>query len=76
MALIGRVVPIKDVKSYIKAAALLKAALPEVRILMIGPSDEDPEYAKECHDLVESLQLGKTFEFTGKVDIAGSVGRT
>jgi len=69
VALIGRVVPIKDVKSYIKAVHMLKQALPEICAFMIGPDDEDKEYAKECRELVESLQLGGTFTFTGKINI-------
>jgi len=69
VALIGRVVPIKDIKTYIKAIGMLKSALPEILALIIGPSDEDPEYSKECMELVEHLDLKQTLLFTGKVDI-------
>lgn len=69
VALIGRVVPIKDIKTFIKAVAILKESLPEVRALMLGPSDEDPDYARECHELVEHLKLGSNLSFTGKVAI-------
>jgi glycosyltransferase involved in cell wall biosynthesis len=74
IALIGRVVPIKDIKSYIKAVHIIKQSLPAIRAFMIGPSDEDPEYARECSTLVEHLELQNNFIFTGKVDIADYLG--
>jgi polysaccharide biosynthesis protein PelF len=66
VALIGRVVPIKDVKTYIRAADILRRSVPDVRCLMIGPYEEDPAYYEECRQMVESLGLGGTFEFTGR----------
>lgn len=69
VALIGRVVPIKDIKTFIKAIGMLKASMPEVLGLVIGPVDEDPEYAQECFELVEHLDLRQSLLFTGKVDI-------
>jgi polysaccharide biosynthesis protein PelF len=69
MALIGRVVPIKDVKSFITAAHLLKGRIPALRALVLGPTDEDPEYFAECERLVRDLDLAGTVEFTGTVNI-------
>ena len=69
MALIGRVVPIKDVKSFIQAAALLKPRIPQLRAWVIGPTDEDKEYYEECRALVEALDMRATVEFTGAVNI-------
>jgi glycosyltransferase involved in cell wall biosynthesis len=66
VALIGRVVPIKDVKTYIRAADILRRSAPDVKCLMIGPYEEDPAYYEECRQMVESLGLGGTFEFTGR----------
>jgi polysaccharide biosynthesis protein PelF len=74
VALIGRVVPIKDIKTYIRAVQLLKAAVPNVRAYMLGPDDEDPEYAAECRELMEYLGLKDTLIFTGKVDIMQYLG--
>jgi len=74
VALIGRVVPIKDIKSYIKSVHILRQSLPDIRAYMIGPEDEDPEYAKECRELVEHLQLGQSFIFTGKVNTEEYLG--
>ncbi len=68
VALIGRVVPIKDIKTFIRAAAILRTLVPNVRVLMIGPRDEDPEYDQACADMVSYLGLDGTFEFTGPMD--------
>jgi len=75
MALIGRVVPIKDVKSYITAAALLKKRIPNLRALVLGPTDEDPAYFTECQRLVRDLDLGGTVEFAGTVNILDYMSR-
>ena len=69
MALIGRVVPIKDVKSFITAAHALRLKIPNARALVLGPTDEDPEYFAECAQLVADLGLEDTVEFTGTVNI-------
>jgi polysaccharide biosynthesis protein PelF len=67
IAMIGRVVQIKDVKTYIRAAALLRIKLPQLRALVIGPTEEDPIYYEECRDMVAHLDLGECIEFTGQV---------
>lgn len=69
VALIGRVTPIKDIKSYIKAIDGVRRVLPDVEGLIVGPTDEDPEYYEECRDLVEKLQLQDNLTFTGLVRI-------
>lgn len=75
IALIGRVVPIKDVKSFIRAVALLKQRLPQLKAWVIGPTDEDSAYYQECLDLVQSYQLQDALIFTGKVDIKDYIGK-
>jgi polysaccharide biosynthesis protein PelF len=67
VALIGRVVPIKDVKTYIQACALLCRDNPEVEALIMGPEDEDPAYAAECRQLAADLGLSGNLRFTGRV---------
>lgn len=69
VALIGRVVPIKDVKTFITAAALLRERVPDVEALVIGPTDEDEAYFEECRALVRDLRLEDTVTFTGSVNI-------
>ncbi|MBC8165186.1 MAG: GT4 family glycosyltransferase PelF, partial [Bryobacteraceae bacterium] len=69
IALIGRVVPIKDVKTYIRAIAALRSALPDIRAYILGPFDEDPAYYRECQRLVDHLDLAESVLFTGKVSL-------
>ncbi|WP_252930614.1 GT4 family glycosyltransferase PelF [Paracoccus sp. 08] len=70
VALIGRVVPIKDIETYIAAAAIARRTLPAIRMLILGPMDEDEDYVALCHRRVVELGLEDTIQFTGKVDIA------
>ncbi len=74
-ALIGRVVPIKDIKTYIKAAALVKKSIPEAECWVLGPIDEDPEYFEECKEMVEKNGLEDTLKFIGKVNIKEYLGK-
>lgn len=69
MALIGRVVPIKDVKTFIGAVARVRARVPAMRALVLGPTEESAGYAEECRQLVRALGLEDCLTFTGPVDI-------
>jgi polysaccharide biosynthesis protein PelF len=69
IALIGRVVAIKDVKTYIRAVAILRESIPQIRALVLGPTDEDPNYFQECRDMVSHLGLKSTVEFLGQVKV-------
>ncbi len=75
VALIGRVVPIKDVKTFITAAGLLRERIPDLEALVLGPTDEDPEYFAECQALVATLGLDGCVSFTGSVDILEYMSR-
>ena len=70
VALVGRVVPIKDVKTYIAAIGILRRRLPDLRALVLGPTDEDPDYHGQCVALTRQLGLETCVEFTGNVAIA------
>lgn len=65
LCLIGRVVPIKDIKTYIRAARIIANQMPHVEAWIAGPEDESPEYAQECRDLVTQLGLENTVKFLG-----------
>jgi len=65
IALIGRVVPIKDIKTFIRAMRVVRASIPEVQGWLIGPQDEDPHYTQECLQLAESLDLSDCVKFLG-----------
>ncbi|HEU4734645.1 MAG TPA: GT4 family glycosyltransferase PelF [Kofleriaceae bacterium] len=66
---VGRVVPIKDVVTFITACdlALRRVAL-DVRI--VGPSDEDPAYARRCKALVAMLSREPHIRFVGPRPVA------
>ena len=65
IALIGRVVPIKDIKTFIKAMRIVVDRMPEAEGWIVGPTDEDPEYYEECRKLVNVLRLNKNVKFLG-----------
>lgn len=65
--MIGRIVPIKDVRTFIMAVALLRELVPDVVAILIGPEDEDPEYATNCHKLVDQLGIESSMQFPGRV---------
>ncbi len=75
IALIGRVVPIKDVKTFIWATGILREMIPGLRALILGPTDEDPDYVTECQTLVNYEGLQPTIDFAGRVRLEEYLGR-
>lgn len=69
IALIGRVVPIKDIKTFIRAAKHVRERRPDVTFRVIGPTDEDPEYFQDCLALAAVMGLSEAMTFTGKADV-------
>jgi glycosyltransferase involved in cell wall biosynthesis len=65
---VGRVVPIKDVKTFIKSIAFVKGHSKKIRVLIVGPTEEDEAYFHDCEQLVELLGLNEIIEFTGKLN--------
>jgi len=65
--MIARVVPIKDVRTFIMAIARLRELVPDVSVILIGPQNEDPAYAAECRELVTQLGLQTTLQFLARV---------
>jgi len=61
---VGRVVPIKDVITLVRAVAIAKEKVP-LEVSMIGPQDEDASYARRCEHLVETLGLMDVIKFVG-----------
>ncbi|MDD5496181.1 MAG: GT4 family glycosyltransferase PelF, partial [Candidatus Omnitrophica bacterium] len=66
---VGRVVPIKDVKTFIKACRIIGETVKDAEFYVIGPTDEDEDYYKECLALAENESLKELLTFTGKVDL-------
>lgn len=63
-----RVVPIKDIKTMLYSFDLVKEKRPDAVLYLIGPYEEDPEYYRECKELIRNLNL-KDVHFVGRVDI-------
>lgn len=69
VALIGRVVPIKDIKTYIRAVRILADSIPNLEALVLGPDDEDIQYARECREMIQQLNLAANLTLTGRVKL-------
>ena len=63
---VGRVVPIKDVETFLRACRLVADALPAARFVVVGPLDHDQPYAERCR--AQAHALGLDVEFTGETD--------
>ncbi len=69
VTLIGRVVPIKDIASFIQACYLISRDMPGARFEVMGPTDEEPEYYERCLSLVGHYGLHEQFVFRGKCNV-------
>ncbi len=69
-----RVTPIKDVKTLIRAFSFAREKVPNLRLWIMGPLDEDEDYAQECFDLVEQQRIPEVI-FLGRVNVLEYLGR-
>jgi glycosyltransferase involved in cell wall biosynthesis len=67
--LVGRVVPIKDISTFLQAVHFLRDRFPEMRAVILGATDEQPDYYVACKAAVEKLGLGSMVRFAGNVDV-------
>ena len=65
LALIGRVVPIKDIMTFVRAMRTVVNQLPNAEAWIVGPEDEDAEYAQECRNLAIGLGIEDKVKFLG-----------
>lgn len=65
LCLIGRVVPIKDIKTFIRSMRAVVKQMPDAEAWIAGPEDEDPGYADECRELALQLGLQDRVRFLG-----------
>ncbi|CUT02580.1 GT4 family glycosyltransferase PelF [Candidatus Chrysopegis kryptomonas] len=65
---IGRVVPIKDVKTFIRAIPLILEEIGDVKFYVVGDLRQDFDYAMECFKLAESLGINERVIFTGEAN--------
>ena len=66
---VGRVVSIKDVKTFIRAVKIAGEQIPNLKVRIIGPTDEERDYFQECCRLVEMLELTSIVHFDGPRDV-------
>ena len=57
VTLIGRVVPIKDIKTFIRAIKIASETIPDIEGWIVGSVSEDSEYVQECQQMAISLGL-------------------
>lgn len=69
---VARIDPVKDTQTLMKAAAIVKQQLPDVRFFVYG-SITVQEYYQECLKLKDQLNLGDTFVFAGHSNDMASV---
>lgn len=69
-----RVTPVKDVKTMIHAFYYAKERVKNLKLWIMGPLDEQPEYASECMDIVKALQI-EDIEFTGTINVKDYLGK-
>jgi glycosyltransferase involved in cell wall biosynthesis len=69
VGLVGRVVPIKDVRTFVKACRTVANRFPEARFLVMGGTESDPMYYQNCLDYRRLLGLDDVLTFTGDVDV-------
>lgn len=66
---VGRVVSIKDVKTLIRALKIVYDRVPDISLLVIGPTDEELDYYQECLDLIKVLDIESIITFTGQANL-------
>ncbi len=69
-----RIAPIKDIKTLIYAFSFARETEPSLKLWIMGPWEEEQEYAKECFELVESEGI-PDIEFTGRIDVREYLGK-
>lgn len=65
ITLIGRVVSIKDIKTFIRAIRITANTIPDIEGWIVGPDDEDAAYVAECRELIHILDLQDHIKFLG-----------
>ncbi|MFC4453846.1 GT4 family glycosyltransferase PelF [Deinococcus sonorensis] len=68
VAWVGRVDPIKDLDTLIRAHALIQHHIPSAHLRMFGPIPQGNEdYERTCRQLIHDLGLDETARFEGRV---------
>lgn len=69
-----RVTPIKDVKTMLSSFSMAKKKNDRLKLWIMGPLDEMPEYVQECMDMVEYMKI-KDVIFTGQINVKEYIGK-
>lgn len=64
---IARIVPIKDILTMLKGFGAAKRTMPELRLVIVGPVDEDKEYFRQVTGYIAANGI-RDVVFTGRVD--------
>jgi polysaccharide biosynthesis protein PelF len=68
IAWVGRIDPLKDVKTMLRAFAMVREEMPEVVLRMFGGIPKgNTAYMNECLDVHEHLGLGDSARFEGRI---------
>lgn len=70
IAFIGRVVPIKDVKTFLSACRIVADKVPDLNALIVGPQDEESKYFESCRSFIGLLGLENHVSFTGYKELS------
>jgi len=68
IGVVARIVPIKDIKTMLLAFDIAKSRIPNARLVILGPYEEDLEYYNECLSLIKELNIQDVY-FEGQVDV-------
>jgi glycosyltransferase involved in cell wall biosynthesis len=66
---VGRVVRIKDVKTFLRAMHIVADTIPSLQVLVVGPTDEEEDYFDDCKRLVDTLGLTHVVRFVGQARV-------
>lgn len=66
---VGRIDPLKDLHTLIRAFAIVRGELPDARLRMFGPVAEDTRaYHRSCLELIDRLGLDGAATFEGRIE--------
>jgi glycosyltransferase involved in cell wall biosynthesis len=69
LAFVGRIDPLKDLETLIRAFDIVRERIPDARLRLFGPVPAgNEEYAARCEKLVADLGLGHAVTFDGSVE--------
>ncbi len=66
---VGRVVSIKDVKTFVRAIKIASETISRLQVYIVGPTDEEADYYAECRHLITMLNLEDVIHITGPADV-------